>query len=73
MKPARHDARVLIVGGGGTGGALAHDLVLRGLRVTLDEERALESAMLLERAPRPCACEVGYPLLVERGAHAQLL
>ncbi|MGZ5307491.1 MAG: FAD-dependent oxidoreductase [Actinomycetota bacterium] len=32
-----HDAHVLIVGGGGTGGALAHDLALRGLRVTLVE------------------------------------
>ena len=31
------DARVLIVGGGGTGGALAHDLALRGVRVTLVE------------------------------------
>ncbi len=30
-------AHVLIVGGGGTGGALAHDLVLRGIRVTLVE------------------------------------
>jgi glycerol-3-phosphate dehydrogenase len=28
---------VLIVGGGGTGGALAHDLTLRGLKVTLVE------------------------------------
>ncbi|MEZ0233396.1 MAG: FAD-dependent oxidoreductase [Actinomycetota bacterium] len=28
---------VLIVGGGGTGGALAHDLALRGVRVTLVE------------------------------------
>lgn len=28
---------VLIVGGGGTGGALAHDLTLRGVRVTLVE------------------------------------
>jgi glycerol-3-phosphate dehydrogenase len=28
---------VLIVGGGGTGGALAHDLALRGLKVTLVE------------------------------------
>jgi glycerol-3-phosphate dehydrogenase len=34
---ASSDARVLIVGGGGTGGALAHDLTLRGLRVTLVE------------------------------------
>jgi glycerol-3-phosphate dehydrogenase len=30
-------AHVLIVGGGGTGAALAHDLTLRGLRVTLVE------------------------------------
>jgi glycerol-3-phosphate dehydrogenase len=30
-------AHVLIVGGGGTGGALAHDLALRGVRVTLVE------------------------------------
>lgn len=30
-------AHVLIIGGGGTGGALAHDLALRGLRVTLVE------------------------------------
>ena len=34
---AAHDAHVLIIGGGGTGGALAHDLALRGLRVTLVE------------------------------------
>jgi glycerol-3-phosphate dehydrogenase len=34
---AGHDAHVLIIGGGGTGGALAHDLVLRGFRVTLVE------------------------------------
>jgi glycerol-3-phosphate dehydrogenase len=33
----RSPAHVLIVGGGGTGGALAHDLALRGLRVTLVE------------------------------------
>ena len=32
--PAAH---VLIVGGGGTGGALAHDLALRGMKVTLVE------------------------------------
>jgi glycerol-3-phosphate dehydrogenase len=32
--PAPH---VVIIGGGGTGGALAHDLTLRGLRVTLVE------------------------------------
>jgi glycerol-3-phosphate dehydrogenase len=38
-----HDAHVLIVGGGGTGGALAHDLALRGLRVTLVERDELTS------------------------------
>jgi glycerol-3-phosphate dehydrogenase len=32
-----HDAHVLIVGGGGTGGAVAHDLALRGVRVRLVE------------------------------------
>jgi len=36
-RAARDAPRVLIVGGGGTGGALAHDLTLRGLRVTLVE------------------------------------
>jgi glycerol-3-phosphate dehydrogenase len=36
-------ARVVIVGGGGTGGALAHDLALRGLRVTLLERAELTS------------------------------
>ena len=39
----RHDEHVLIVGGGGTGGALAHDLALRGLRVTLVERGELTS------------------------------
>jgi glycerol-3-phosphate dehydrogenase len=34
---SRTPAHVLIVGGGGTGGALAHDLALRGLKVTLVE------------------------------------
>ena len=34
---------VLIVGGGGTGGALAHDLALRGVRVTLVERGELTS------------------------------
>jgi glycerol-3-phosphate dehydrogenase len=36
-------AHVLIVGGGGTGGALAHDLALRGLRVTLVERGEITS------------------------------
>jgi glycerol-3-phosphate dehydrogenase len=36
-------AHVLILGGGGTGGALAHDLALRGLRVTLVERGELTS------------------------------
>jgi glycerol-3-phosphate dehydrogenase len=35
--------QVIVVGGGGTGGALAHDLVLRGLRVTLLERGELTS------------------------------
>ncbi|HZD81133.1 MAG TPA: FAD-dependent oxidoreductase [Actinomycetota bacterium] len=43
MTLARHDAHVLIVGGGGTGGALAHDLALRGLRVTLVERGEVTS------------------------------
>ncbi|MGD0122296.1 MAG: FAD-dependent oxidoreductase [Candidatus Limnocylindrales bacterium] len=34
---------VVIIGGGGTGGALAHDLTLRGLRVTLVERGELTS------------------------------
>ncbi len=34
---------ILIVGGGGTGGALAHDLALRGLRVTLVERGEVTS------------------------------
>ncbi len=38
-----HAPRVVIVGGGGTGGALAHDLVLRGLRVVLVERHGLTS------------------------------
>jgi len=44
MRPGRHsDMHVLIVGGGGTGGALAHDLALRGVRVTLVERGELTS------------------------------
>jgi glycerol-3-phosphate dehydrogenase len=43
MKPPRHDAHVLVIGGGGTGAALAHDLTLRGLRVTLVERGELTS------------------------------
>jgi len=34
---------VVIIGGGGTGGALAHDLVLRGVRVTLVERGEVTS------------------------------
>jgi glycerol-3-phosphate dehydrogenase len=43
LESHRHDAHVLIIGGGGTGGALAHDLSLRGLRVTLVERGELTS------------------------------
>jgi glycerol-3-phosphate dehydrogenase len=39
----RPDPHVLIIGGGGTGGALAHDLSLRGVRVTLVERGELTS------------------------------
>ena len=35
--------RVVVVGGGGTGGALAHDLALRGVAVTLLERGELTS------------------------------
>jgi glycerol-3-phosphate dehydrogenase len=37
VRPGPSSAHVLIVGGGGTGGALAHDLALRGVKVTLVE------------------------------------
>jgi glycerol-3-phosphate dehydrogenase len=40
VPPAPH---ILIIGGGGTGGALAHDLTLRGLRVTLVERGEITS------------------------------
>lgn len=40
---SRHDAHVLIVGGGATGAGLAHDLALRGLRVTLVDRGELTS------------------------------
>lgn len=43
MASRRYDAHVLIVGGGNTGGALAHDLALRGIRVTLVERGELTS------------------------------
>jgi len=36
-RASRDAPHVLIVGGGGTGGALAHDLTLRGVRITLVE------------------------------------
>jgi glycerol-3-phosphate dehydrogenase len=43
--PASRTSRshVLIVGGGGTGGALAHDLTLRGVKVTLVERGEVTS------------------------------
>jgi len=43
LEPRTSPAHVLIVGGGGTGGALAHDLILRGLRVTLVERAEFTS------------------------------
>ncbi len=44
-QPAPEPAKphVIIIGGGGTGGALAHDLTLRGLRVTLVERGEVTS------------------------------
>lgn len=39
----RHDARVCVIGGGGTGAALAYDLALRGLSVVLLEQGELTS------------------------------
>jgi len=41
--PRTPPAHVLIVGGGGTGGALAHDLALRGVKVTLVERAEVVS------------------------------
>jgi len=41
--PVPAKPHVLIIGGGGTGGALAHDLTLRGLRVTLVERGEVTS------------------------------
>ena len=41
--PRTAGSHVLIVGGGGTGGALAHDLTLRGIKVTLVERGELTS------------------------------
>ena len=43
MKRDRRAGHILIVGGGGTGAALAHDLSLRGLRVTLVERGEVTS------------------------------
>ena len=43
MSQSASAPHVVIVGGGGTGGAVAHDLTLRGLRVTLVERGELTS------------------------------
>jgi len=43
MAPDQRDGHILIVGGGGTGAALAHDLSLRGLRVSLVERGEVTS------------------------------
>jgi glycerol-3-phosphate dehydrogenase len=42
-RPEPGAPHVLIIGGGGTGGALAHDLALRGLRVTVVERGEITS------------------------------
>ena len=36
--PGRHDVRICVVGGGGSGAALAYDLALRGFSVLLLEK-----------------------------------
>jgi glycerol-3-phosphate dehydrogenase len=43
VEPRASVPHVVIVGGGGTGGALAHDLALRGIRVTLVERGEVTS------------------------------
>jgi len=43
QRPGRHDAHVLIIGGGATGAGLVHDLSLRGVPVTLVERHELTS------------------------------
>ncbi len=43
MNATTTSPHVLIIGGGGTGGALAHDLTLRGVQVTLVERGELTS------------------------------
>ncbi|MGZ6339965.1 MAG: FAD-dependent oxidoreductase [Candidatus Limnocylindrales bacterium] len=43
MESQASTPHVVIIGGGGTGGALAHDLILRGLRVTLVERGEITS------------------------------
>ncbi|HEY6057156.1 MAG TPA: FAD-dependent oxidoreductase [Candidatus Limnocylindrales bacterium] len=43
MPATSSPAHIVIVGGGGTGGALAHDLTLRGLRVTVLERGEITS------------------------------
>ena len=48
IDPHRHDACVLIIGGGGTGAALAHDLTLRGLRVTVVERGELTAGTTVD-------------------------
>ena len=48
MEADRRDVHILIVGGGGTGGALAHDLSLRGLRVTLVGPDAMADEIFAE-------------------------
>lgn len=42
-RPGSGAPHVVIIGGGGTGGALAHDLIMRGLRVTLVERGEITS------------------------------
>jgi len=52
---------VIIIGGGGTGAALAHDLVLRGFDVSLFERGELLSPPLKSASPKTKSCGVSHP------------
>ena len=59
-------AHVLIVGGGGTGGALAHDLSLRGVKVTLVERGELTSGTTGRPSPLRARAETSALIATTR-------
>jgi outer membrane protein assembly factor BamA len=61
---------VLVVGGGGTGGALAHDLQLRGLQVTLVERGNVTSGFIPDDLGMSGAAFVDAGSLFGAGAFA---